>query len=70
VPIWAFHGEEDDVVSIQGTEEMVKLLTSIGGNVRFTSYPALKHNVMRETYNNLELYEWLLKKVNCISGLN
>jgi predicted peptidase len=60
MPIWAFHGEEDDVVPSSGSEDMFKALRSLGGNIRFTSYPGLKHFVMDETFGNPELYEWLL----------
>ncbi|UKS27352.1 prolyl oligopeptidase family serine peptidase [Paenibacillus sp. HWE-109] len=62
VPIWAFHCVADDIVPVSGTEDMVKALTSIGGNVRVTYYSGLKHNhkVMYETYNKAELYTWLL----------
>ena len=63
VPIWAFHCMDDDVVPVSGTEDMVQALTSIGGNIRVTYYSGLKHDhkVMNETYNNSELYTWLLK---------
>ncbi|MDQ0874384.1 putative peptidase [Paenibacillus sp. V4I3] len=62
VPIWAFHCVDDDVVPVSGTEDMVKALTSIGGNVKFTYYAGLKHDhrVMHETFNTTELYTWLL----------
>lgn len=61
MPFWVFHGDEDDIVPIQRSDEMVKALTSIQGNIRYTTYPGLKHFIMNETYGNPELYEWLLK---------
>lgn len=63
VPIWAFHCVDDDVVGVSGTEDMVKSVTYIGGNIRATYYSALghSHKVMEETYTNPELYSWLLK---------
>jgi predicted peptidase len=60
MPIWAFHGEEDDVVPPSGSEDMVNALRSLGSNIRYTSYPGLRHFVMDETYGNPALYEWLL----------
>ncbi|OPH61827.1 hypothetical protein BC351_00885 [Paenibacillus ferrarius] len=62
VPIWAFHCIDDDTVPVSGTEDMVKALTSIGGNIKFTYYTGLKHDhrVMYETFNHAELYTWLL----------
>lgn len=61
VPIWAFHCVDDNIVPFSGTENMVKALISIGGNVKSTYYTGLKHDhrVMLETFNNPELYTWL-----------
>ncbi|BFT72804.1 dienelactone hydrolase family protein [Paenibacillus sp. P36] len=63
IPIWAFHCVDDDVVRVSGTEDMVRSITKIGGNIRATYYSELghSHKVMEETYNNQELYTWLLK---------
>jgi len=61
VPIWNFHGEEDETVPIQRSEEIVSALLQIGGDVRFTRYPGLRHRVIDETYNDPELYSWFLQ---------
>jgi predicted peptidase len=63
VPIWAFHCVDDDVVGVSGTEDMVKSVTHIGGNIRATYYLELghSHKVMEETYTNQDLYTWLLR---------
>jgi predicted peptidase len=37
------------------------VLKSVGGNVRFTVYPEAGHDSWTETYNNPELYTWLLQ---------
>jgi predicted peptidase len=60
IPIWAFHGEEDDVVPISSSESMINAIMDIGGKPRFTRYPELDHRhiVMFETYTNPELYAW------------
>lgn len=60
VPVWTFHGAKDDVVPAQRTEEMVNALRACGGDVRFTTYPEAGHDSWTETYNNPDLYEWLL----------
>ncbi len=60
VPVWAFHGAKDTAVSIWTTEVMVKALEDCGGNVRFTVYPDLGHDVWTVTYDNPELYDWFL----------
>lgn len=60
VPTWAFHGEQDDVVPISESQDMVEALRTAGGDVRFTVYPDADHDSWTKTYENPELYTWLL----------
>lgn len=60
VPVWVFHGQKDDVVGINEAHKMVDALKKAGGNVKFTIYPDANHDAWTETYNNSEIYEWLL----------
>jgi predicted peptidase len=60
LPIWTFHGKKDLVVPFERTEKLVAKLKQCGGNVRFTAYPEAGHDSWTETYENPELYEWLL----------
>jgi predicted peptidase len=41
---------------------MVKALRKAGGRVRFTKYADRGHDAWTPTYENAELYEWLLKQ--------
>ncbi len=61
VPVWAFHGAEDEVVKLEMGQRMVDALRACGGNVRFTVYPGVGHDSWTETYDNPELYEWFLE---------
>lgn len=62
LPVWAFHGAKDPVVPLEESERMVNTLKKLGvTEVKFTVYPEANHNSWTETYNNPELYEWLLK---------
>jgi len=58
LPIWAFHGEKDLVVPV---EEIKKLIPYLGKNFKYTEYPEAGHDVWTETYENTEIYGWLLK---------
>ncbi len=60
IPVWAFHGAKDPVVPVEKSQEMVKRLKKIGGNVQLTIYPDLGHDSWSETYDNPKLYRWLL----------
>jgi predicted peptidase len=61
VPVWAFHGKKDPVVPVERSENLVRALKAAGGDVRLTVYPEAGHDSWTETYNNPEIYEWLLK---------
>lgn len=64
VPVWAFHGAEDEVVPLQGSQEFVDALKAHQGKVKFTVYPDTDHDSWTQTYENPELYEWLLQQNN------
>lgn len=61
LPLWVFHGAQDDTVPIARSEEMVQALQAVGGNVEFTVYPKAGHDCWTETYDDPRLYEWLLR---------
>lgn len=60
LPIWVFHGDADSVVPIRYSQEMVDAIRENGGTVKFTIYPGIDHDSWTQTYNNPELYDWLL----------
>jgi predicted peptidase len=61
LPIWVFHGGKDPTVPVQRSKEMVEAIKQEGGDVRLTIYPEAGHDSWTETYNNQELYSWLLE---------
>lgn len=61
LPAWVFHGAKDPVVPLARSEKMVEALKKLGGDVKFTVYPEAGHDAWTETYNNPELYQWLLE---------
>lgn len=58
--IWVFHGAQDPTVNLSESQEMVDALNAAGIEVRFTVYPNAGHDSWTETYDNPELYKWLL----------
>jgi len=60
LPIWNFHGKLDDVVPL---EESLKLIKSLNSQYcKSTIYPDLKHDSWTRTYNNKDIYIWLLQQ--------
>jgi predicted peptidase len=62
VPIWVFHGAKDSSVPVQNSEAIVAALRAVQGNVSYTVYPDADHDSWTETYNNPELYRWMLSQ--------
>lgn len=60
VPIWAFHGAEDEVVPLEAEQMLVDALEACSGNVQFTIFPDTGHDIdSRQVYTS-ELLTWLL----------
>ena len=62
VPIWAFHGAEDDVVAPERSRAMVERVQAAGGKVRYTEFPKTGHNSWDAAYGQREHIQWLLKQ--------
>jgi predicted peptidase len=62
VPIWVFHGANDQIVPIARSAELVAELRRRNSDVRFTIFPLAGHDVWSETYNSPDLYAWLLRQ--------
>jgi len=62
IPVWAFHGGKDQTVPPQLTRNMVEALKCVNGNIRYTEYPTATHNSWTRTFENPEVWEWLLSQ--------
>lgn len=63
MPIWAFHGEKDEVVPPGQSMEMVEAFRAIGNReARLTIYEQAGHDSWTETYNDPALYDWMLEQ--------
>jgi predicted peptidase len=60
-PIWVFHGAKDGTVPIKESQDMVDALKAAGNDVKFTVYPDADHDSWTATYNNPDLFTWLLE---------
>ncbi len=60
IPMWAFHGEKDDIIPLSNAQSVINTLIRCGGNPKFTTYPDLYHDCWTRTYDNPAIYDWLL----------
>ena len=59
MPIWAFHGLNDAVVSPRHTIEMVEKLKPVNPNLKYDFYEGVGHNSWERAFSP-ELLRWLL----------
>ncbi|GAA3602923.1 dienelactone hydrolase family protein [Flavivirga amylovorans] len=75
IPVWAFHGDNDNVVSHNKSIDMVNAINTANPNTpaKLTIYPGVKHNSWARTYNgsgmgdesntydafNTTIYDWM-----------
>jgi predicted peptidase len=61
IPVWAFHGDADDVVPPQQTVKMIDALRAAGAEPRLTIYPGVNHGSWDRAYAEPELPEFLTR---------
>lgn len=62
MPVWAFHGAKDTTVPLQESQDMIDALKKVGATeVKFTIYPEANHDSWTLTYDNPEVFAWLLE---------
>lgn len=61
MPVWAFHGDCDDVVEFHNSKDMIDALKRCGANPKFSVFEGVAHNAWDYTFDE-ELLFWLLDK--------
>jgi len=62
MPIWVFHGDQDDVIDVEESDKMVEKLRKMGHDVRYTKYKGVGHNAWERAYTTDSLYTWFAKQ--------
>jgi predicted peptidase len=62
-PLWVFHGDQDDVVPVARSREIVERLRELGGTPRYTEYLGGDHDSWTATYGNATVLQWLFGQV-------
>ncbi len=61
MPVWAFHGDCDNVVFPSNTIDMIESLRKTNSNVKFDLYEGVGHDSWNRAYSP-ELMKWLLEQ--------
>lgn len=59
IPLWAFHGGNDQVVPVTESERMVDAIKNAGGNAKLTILPNAEHGICDDVLGREELWQWL-----------
>ena len=59
-PAWLFHGADDRIVPVSESRQIVKALKANEGNVKYSEYAGVGHNVWINALAEKELLPWLL----------
>lgn len=64
IPIWVFHGDEDENNPVQGSRNMSEKLKGLNAEIKYTEYPGLNHGQsFVEAWKNTEILPWMFSKV-------
>ncbi len=62
VPIWAFHGTDDNTVPVEKSREMVEAVKKAGGKIKYTEYPGVGHDSWVKAYAEKKMVQWLFRQ--------
>jgi predicted peptidase len=62
IPVWIFHGAEDDIVPVIESQRMYNAMKQVGTDVHYTEYPGVKHLSWVKAYDEPKLFPWLFSK--------
>ena len=59
-PIWAFHGDKDDMVPVERTRNVMNAIVAMGGKrARYTELTGEGHGITGSVYPRSDLHDWL-----------
>ncbi len=59
LPLWAFHGSNDDVVKTHRSRDMIAAMKKAGGNPKYTEVPNVGHFAWGAAYSDPNLITWM-----------
>lgn len=59
LPIWAWHGDSDEVIDVKRTISMVKALKGAENHIKCSIIKNRKHDVWIDVWNSKDLWNWL-----------
>jgi predicted peptidase len=61
IPIWFFHGKNDEKIPFYKTEKLVDALKSKNQHINFTVFENSGHEIIDNIFKDKNIYDWLIK---------
>lgn len=62
VAFWIFHGDKDNVVTVEHSRKMYQKLKSIGADVKYTEFEGVNHGSWTPAFATEGLMDWVFSK--------
>ncbi len=62
IPFWFFHGDQDEVVEVKYSRQLVARLKELNATVTYTEYLTVKHNSWEKALAEPDLLRWLFSQ--------
>jgi len=59
LPIWVFHGDADETISVEESRSVTSALRDGGASVAYSELPGVGHNAWDAAYGSAEVMQWL-----------
>lgn len=61
-PVWAFHGDQDEAVSVEKSREMIAAIKKVGGSPKYTEYKGIGHNSWEPAFAEPDFLPWISRQ--------
>lgn len=68
IPIWAFHGSNDKLVTVYRSRNMINALKKTGGKPKYTEYPGVGHFSWEKAYSEPDFLKWMFSQSKIIKN--
>jgi len=62
LPIWLFHGDEDQVVPVENSRKLAVALDRLGASSHYTEIPGVGHDIWWGVYSQSKVMTWLFSR--------
>ena len=62
IPIWAWHGDKDDVIHVNRSRDMYQNIKKYNSNIKYSEIKNRGHDVWLDAWDSKELWDWIYRQ--------